>query len=227
MGSLEPKKIGISASPFRSGPLVAFAAATDLSYALLALWTPPAAQPLLRWWVQHRYLKLAPAYDAYIARHATTYGAALIAALERVPGTPQHILDVSSGTGYAAETLGRRYPQAQVIACDLSFAMAQHAQRRIRPGRVVCADGGCLPFADRTFDLVVLQNAPPALGELARLVDIAGWLVLAFSTGATVPGWIRARLDRRLQTLGFGDRTWGRVGDGLFVATSRGSVGGQ
>lgn len=198
-----------------------FAATTDLSYALLALWTPPCAQPLLRWWVHHRYRKLAPGYNAYIAPHAPTYGAALTTALVHIPTTPHRILDVSTGTGFAAETVAQRYPGSTVIACDLSPAMVQQAQRRLRPGTIICADGACLPFADGTFDLVVLQNAPPVLRELTRLIALDGWLVLAFSTGAAVPAWIRSRLDRRLQTLGYDYRMWDRVGDGLFVVAKR------
>lgn len=200
---------------------MAFAAPTDLGYALLALWTPPAAQPLLRWWVHHRYFKLAPGYDAYITRHAATYGATLAAALDQLRGDPRRILDVSTGTGFAAATVKQRFPSATVIACDLSFAMAQHAHRRLGPGTVLCADGASLPFADGTFDLIVLQNAPPALPELGRLVSPEGRLILAFSAGAAVPRWIRSRIDQRLQKLGFATRLWDRIGEGLFVVAAR------
>ncbi len=202
---------------------MAFATATDIGYALIALWAPPSAKPLLRWWSRHRYFALAPTYDAYVAKCATTYGAALDAALDFLTQTPHRVLDVSTGTGYAADVVARRYPDASVVACDLSLAMAQHAQRRLRPGSVICADSATLPFADETFDLVVLQNAPPSLKELARLVALQGSLLLAFSAGAGVPVWIRSRLDHRLGGLGFGTRIWNRVGAGLFVIASRGS----
>ncbi len=203
---------------------MSFASTTDIGYALVALWAPPPVQPFLRWAAQRRYLSLAPRYDAYIAQNAASYGVALTAALDRLSLAPRRILDVSTGTGYAADAVARRYPSAAVAACDLSLAMAHRARRRLQPGTVLCADGGCLPFADGAFDLVVLQNAPPSLRELARLVAPDGALLLAFSTGASFPRWIRSQLDRRLQGLGFGTRIWDNVGEGLFVIAHRRSM---
>ncbi len=200
---------------------MSFASTTDIGYALVALWAPSPAQPFLRWVARRRYLSLAPRYDAYIAQNAASYGLALTAAMDRLSLTPRRILDVSTGTGHAADAVARRYPSAAVAACDLSLAMAHQAQRRLQPGTVLCADGGCLPFADGAFDLVVLQNAPPSLRELARLVAPDGALVLAFSTGGSFPRWIRSQLDRRLRGLGFGTRIWDNVGEGLFVIAHR------
>ncbi len=196
------------------------AATTDLSYTLLALFAPPSTQPILRWWAQHRYRALAAGYETYIAEQ-TAYGAPLDAALTRIRSTPQRVLDVSTGTGYAAAVAARRYPSAAVAACDVSLPMAQHAQRRLRPGTVVCADGATLPFADGAFDLVILQNAPPSLRELARIVTPGGSLVLAFSTGASLPEWVRSRLLGRLRALGFPEIAWGKMGTGLFLVADR------
>ncbi len=221
MRSLEHTLTERSSLRFRSGPPVTFGATTDIGYALTALWAPPAFKPFLRWWAKRRYLALAPQYDAYVAKYAATYGVVLATALDRVSLAPRRILDVSTGTGYAAEAVARRFPSAKVAACDLSLAMVQQAQRRLRPGTVVCADGGSLPFADGAFDLVVLQNAPPALPELARLVAPGGALLLAFSTGASFPRWIRSRLDRLLRDVGFGTRLWERVGTGIFIIAHR------
>jgi len=202
---------------------MSFGATTDIGYALVALWAPSPVQPFLRWVVQRRYLGLAPRYDAYIAKHAASYGRALAAALDRLSLNPRRILDVSTGTGFAADAVAKRYPSAIIAACDLSLAMVQQAQRRLKSGMVVCADGGRLPFPDGAFDLVVLQNAPPALRELARLVAPDGALLLAFSMGAIFPRWLRTQLDRRIHGLGFGRRIWDQVDEGLFLIASRGS----
>ncbi len=195
-------------------------ATTDIGYTLIALWAPERLQPVLRRWAQRRYEALAPRYDSYIANQ-TGYGSALHAALTRIPSTPRRVLDVSTGTGYAAQLAARRYPAATVLACDLSDLMVQQAQQRLRAGTVVRADSACLPFADEAFDLVILHNAPPSLRELARTVAPGGWLVLAFSAGASVPGWLRSRLVRRLTALGFADVAWDQAGAGLCIVAGR------
>lgn len=197
-----------------------FAAITDLGYALRALWDTSRLQPMLRWWAQRRYDALAPRYDAYIAQRAA-YGAALEAAMDRIRVTPRRVLDVSTGTGFAAEAVARRFPAAVVAACDLSMPMAHRARARLRTGTVFCCDSTHLPFVDGAFDLVILQNAPPSLRELARMVAPTGRLVLAFSTGAILPAWIQTRLERRLRDLGFTDVIWDRAGEGLCAVASR------
>lgn len=196
------------------------AAATDLAYIATALWERSPLLPWLRRWAQYRYRRLAPQYDTYIARDED-YGAPLLAALDRLDGSPHRILDVSTGTGYAAEVASSRYPQARIAGCDVSMPMLAHARRRLPGLRVACGDSTELPFRDRAFDLVMLLNAPPRLGELARLVAPRGWLVLSFSTGAAVPAWLRLRLAQRLPKLQFPNVISGQAGHGFYMIATR------
>lgn len=195
------------------------ALATDFAYLITALWESSPAGFFQRRWAQYRYARLAPRYDSYIEQQ-TGYGAPLQAALGRIPTRPRRILDVSTGTGYAAVVAAGRYPEAVIAACDLSPVMLSRARVRL-PGAVVCSDSGRLPFADGAFDLVILQNAPPQLRELVRMVASGGWLILAFSAGRKLPTRLKSLLGRRLCSLGLDEITRDDAGDGFFVVASR------
>jgi demethylmenaquinone methyltransferase/2-methoxy-6-polyprenyl-1,4-benzoquinol methylase len=99
-----------------------------------------------------------------------------------LPARPM-ILDLAAGTGDFSALAQRRWPQARVVAVDLTERMLQCARNRgIRD--VVCADAHRLPFDDATFDAVFigygLRNFPDleiALEEVRRITRSGGFLV--------------------------------------------------
>lgn len=196
------------------------ALATDFGYLLTALWDSFPLRGVVGQWARHRYRALAPHYDRYI-EHADEYGAPLLAALELLPGIPHRVLDVSTGTGFAAELTAQRCPQAVTMACDVSLAMLSQARERLPGTPVVCCDSSHLPFGDSAFDLVLLTNAPPALRELVRIVSPEGWLILAFSAAGKVPAWMPSTIQQRLGQLGLTEIHWNRTGRGLYIMAQR------
>ncbi len=75
---------------------------------------------------------------------------------------PQRILDLGSGTGFAAPALSRRFPRAERVALDLAPAMLgqERGQRGLRQRwlgpatHFVCGDMHALPLAEASVDLV-------------------------------------------------------------------------
>lgn len=147
------------------------------------------------------------------------------AALRRVPDATR-ALDLGTGTGKAARAIARRAPEATVVGVDLSPRMVAEATRLLPPdlaGRVhfQVADASALPFADASFDLVVLMNMIPFFPELGRVLAPGGVLVFASSSGAGTPIYVSPRrLRERLAPLGFGGFEELAAGTGTaFVAT--------
>jgi len=76
--------------------------------------------------------------------------------------TPQRILDLGSGTGFAAASLARRFPRAERVAFDLASAMLDQErggrglrQRWLGPAtHFVCGDMHALPLAEASVDMV-------------------------------------------------------------------------
>jgi SAM-dependent methyltransferase len=101
---------------------------------------------------------------------------------------PQRIFEGGAGTGYFASLVAERYG-APVIAADLDGAAARYAGRR--PSVLsVQANLLALPFADATFDLVLLMDVLAhfskgedfrALRESVRLLRPGGYLLLRTS----------------------------------------------
>lgn len=100
---------------------------------------------------------------------------------------PRRILDAASGPPERA--LGKRYPQAQVIALDFSLGMLRAAKRRFfgKNPILVCAEVERLPIAPDSIDftwcnmaLHWLPDPLPALREFARVLSAEG--LLMFST---------------------------------------------
>jgi SAM-dependent methyltransferase len=124
---------------------------------------------------------------------------------------PRRVLDLGTGTGVAAFTVARRFPEAEVVGVDFAAAMVDEARRLTPPElrervRFEVADAAELPFADGAFDLVTLANMIPFFDELARVVAQGGAVVIAFSGGSGTPIYVAPdRLRRELARRGFDD----------------------
>jgi malonyl-CoA O-methyltransferase len=141
-------------------------------------------------------------------RAATTYHAAavlqkevctrLLDRLELIRHTPERVLDLGCGTGFATAGLQSRYPRAELFSLDLAVEMTAQARQRDRAasswmdrlrGRTAahyCAgDAECLPLASNALDMVfsslTLQWCRPDLvfPEVARCLKHGGLFMFA------------------------------------------------
>lgn len=119
---------------------------------------------------------LAPVYDRFIGRPAVRR---LQTLLSLEPG--HRLLDAGGGTGRASAGL---LPQPRIrVVSDLSLPMlGQAAKQGLYP---VAAPVQQLPFADKTFDRVLVVDAlhhfgdqPGAVAELIRVLKPRGRLVI-------------------------------------------------
>jgi SAM-dependent methyltransferase len=113
-------------------------------------------------------------YAADLARRAAAIGGA-------------SILEIAAGTGISTVALRAALPQStKITATDLNGAMLEFAKAKLPPGAVEfqTADAMALPFADESFDLVVIQfgvmffpDRPAAYAEARRVLKRGGTLL--------------------------------------------------
>jgi ubiquinone/menaquinone biosynthesis C-methylase UbiE len=125
-------------------------------------------------------------YDVPVVQRTTYHPVhdAVVRALDRRP--PRAILDVGCGTGQLAARLRSRFPRSEVVGCDFSAGMLQHAAERDGDGAWVRADAARLPFADRSFDALTCTEAfhwfpdqDAALAEFHRVLAPRGRVFIA------------------------------------------------
>ena len=191
---------------------------------------PPAPLPDKRR-IRSAFARAAAGYEraAVVQREVCDR---LLERLDYVRLAPARVLDLGSGTGFALRALARRYPQADLVACDLAPAMLAQTPRIglfRRPLRV-CADAERLPFADGAFDLVfsslMLQWCDPARAFAAMRRVLAPGGLLTFTTfGPDTLKELRAAwaaVDGRPRVHDFPDMH--DLGDGLLRAGFAGPV---
>jgi SAM-dependent methyltransferase len=114
------------------------------------------------------------------------YGAAVVKLLELAEPLAGRGLDLGCGTGFSLEALTRSAARVAWIGVDRSRAMLAGGQRRLADATLVQGRAECLPFPDRSFD-VVLANfswhwfGPEAPSEIRRVLRVGGFFL------ATVP----------------------------------------
>lgn len=176
--------------------------ATDAVVRWPLLWRP--FRPLMR----AQFDRLAPNWDTMRdPAHLSSFERAL----ESVDGSPRRALDLGTGTGAAAFSVARHFPEAQVTGADLAEEMLAEARRKTPPElaervRFEQADSARLPYDDASFELVTLANMIPFFDELARVTAPSGYVVFSFSAGPETPIWVSPeRLRSELGAHGFTD----------------------
>ena len=165
----------------------------------------PVLWRVLRGRTRGMFDQLAPTWETRIGPH---HVAAMQLALDTLPPS-RRVLDLGTGTGVAAAAVARRYPEAEVVAVDLSPGMIAEAQRQLPPElgsrvRFQVGDAAHLPFEDGAFELVTLANMIPFFDELARVTAHGGAIVFSFSRGPETPIYVQAqRLRNELGRRGF------------------------
>jgi malonyl-CoA O-methyltransferase len=135
---------------------------------------------------RRRFERAAATYDKSAGLESEVAGR-MLERLDYVKIAPRRILDAASGPPRRA--LGKRYPEAEVVALDFSAAMLLQGKRSLfgkNPGRI-CADLERLPLADGAVDFVWCNMALhwvsdplSAFREFARALAPQG--LLMFST---------------------------------------------
>src|ERR1700754_696690 len=104
---------------------------------------------------RHAFDSVAPTFDRHRILPDGAPEAIRAAVLGAVDASPPRLLDLGAGTG----RIGIPFITARddYVGVDLSFGMLSEFKRRAAGGaRLVQADGERLPFADASFDAILL-----------------------------------------------------------------------
>lgn len=124
-------------------------------------------------------------YERYLVPAITSVWADDL--LDRIePEHEESVLDVACGTGVVARRLAERGHVGRLVGVDLNGAMLAIARAKSREVEWVEGSALCLPFASRSFDVVLCQlglqffpDRPQALREIARVLRSSGRLGLS------------------------------------------------
>ncbi len=147
--------------------------------------------------------------EAWASAPARVYAQFAAAMLEHSPvavsGTD--VLDVGAGTAVACDAALARGAR-RAVASDISIEMLRHRAPALS---AVVADGGRLPFADASFDLVLsafslthLPDPAAALTDWRRVAPAA--LVSTFAPGPSHPA--KVAVDEVMTAFGFVSPAW-------------------
>lgn len=132
-------------------------------------------------------------------------------------GRQGRLLDIGTGPGRLLVALHRLAPELALTGLDVSPAMVEQARHNLAAAglaaqvEVVTGDAAALPFADRSFDLVVSTGSihhwkqpAAALNDIHRVLRAGGWALLydiVSDTPAEVLRETRRRFGRLRTTL--------------------------
>jgi demethylmenaquinone methyltransferase/2-methoxy-6-polyprenyl-1,4-benzoquinol methylase len=126
-----------------------------------------------------------------------------------------HVLDVGTGTAVSAITIARRHPDARVTGIDINSTMLKVAKAAVARAslsdriELMHVNGEKMPFADATFDAVLLSftiedmvNQGAGVKEIARVLKAGGSVVVLGLGGMPSSPVLRAAASTTLRSLG-------------------------
>ncbi len=142
--------------------------------------------------LRRSFEKAAATYDraAVLQREV---GTRALERLDLVKLDPKLIVDAGCGTGFALQSLHRRYPRATLAALDIAPAMLQKSRGRIARWQrwlglssqvFICGDNGRLPIRSASVDMIWSSLAfqwaddlPGVMAECHRVLRPGGLLM--------------------------------------------------
>lgn len=97
-------------------------------------------------------------------------GSRLLERLTYFKLTPKRILDIGCGTAAFTQQLQNLYPNASIIALDISVEMLNFATSKTNNIKYLCADAEQLPFASHSFDLIIANCCFTWLEDWSKLI---------------------------------------------------------
>ena len=139
--------------------------------------------------VRDDFAKAADSYDAAAVLQHEVCDRTL-ERVDMIKLQPRVVLDIGTATGRGLKGLARRFPDSEMVACDLAWSMLswcrQHQDARMTQA-LACCDAEQLPFAGESVDLVFssstfqwCEDLPRVFSECMRVLRTDG--VLIFST---------------------------------------------
>ncbi len=135
--------------------------------------------------IERKYSRIAPEYDS---RWSFYIQATLGETVKRLDlQTSNRLLDIGCGTASLFQAILAEYLSVELVGVDLSAAMLRVAHKKLGDHRAVflAAQAKSLPFATRSFDIVVSCNAfhywrepEECLAEIARVLKPNGRIVI-------------------------------------------------
>ncbi len=167
--------------------------------------------------------KASKTYDQKVVENVRSYQAALMEGLASIPGKPQRILDLCTGTGFAAFKAAEFFPLAQIDAIDqspemLSIARAK-SQNVIKSDTLKFKEGDVtkLDYSDNVFDLIITTNAPIYLDEAVRVLKKDGFMLVAYSYGGIAFVKARKQISEFLDNYGLKLVDLNSAEDGAYI----------
>lgn len=132
--------------------------------------------------------KISKSYDSKVKNSDIDYQAALAYGLSLIESKPQRILDLCTGTGFAAFMALKYFTDALITGVDQSATMIEIANRKVDSldvDRIKFDFGNAvkLGYKDEAFDLIITSNAPVYLEEAARVLKHGGDMIVTYSFG--------------------------------------------
>lgn len=143
----------------------------------------------------------AKRYDFMMSKDGRTY-AQIVTCMKRKLDRKMYVLELACGTGLLSVQLAGSVKLLE--ATDFSEEMIQQAKAKAHSSRIHFSvqDATCLPYAEETFDAVVISNAlhimpepEKALAEIRRVLKPGGVLIApTFTAAGSISGRMRIRL---------------------------------
>jgi malonyl-CoA O-methyltransferase len=97
----------------------------------------------------------------------------VLSRLDLMKINPKRILDCGARDGYTTQFLRKRYPKAEIIACDLSIELLKLKKRGLfkRKKPVIVVDYETLPFKTHSFDLIFSNLSLHWCSDVIKLIQ--------------------------------------------------------